>query len=105
MGTVNDWLRTTPADIIAITPPSAAADLGVAEDILDVMLLVGWVVAVDELDVSFTAVVTMLEDVVNTFSVLTTSAVTISDVVVPPCTVLFSSAAVISTSCFTVQQA
>jgi len=46
------------------------------------VLQAGRVVAVDELDVSFTTVVTMLEDVVDTFSVLTTSVVAIPSVVV-----------------------
>jgi len=107
MGTVNDWQRTTTlADIIATTPAAAAAaaDLGVMEDILDVVLLVGWVDAVHESDVSFTAVVDMLEDVVDPFSVLTTSVVVISGIVVPAWTVV-SSAAEISIICFTLHQA
>jgi len=47
-----------------------------------VMQLADRVVAVDESDVSFMAVVAMLEDVVDTFSVLTTSVVAIPSVVV-----------------------
>ena len=46
------------------------------------MLLAGRVVAVDESDVSFMAVVAMLVDIVDTLSVLTTSVVAIPSVVV-----------------------
>ena len=46
------------------------------------MLLAGRVVAVDESDVSFMAVVAMLVDVVDTLSVLTTSVVAIPGIVV-----------------------